>query len=293
MSTYNEKIGEIESSVSSILNQTYRNIEFIIIDDNPGYVDLKQYLGMIKDKRVRVIYNDRNMGLVTSLNKASSFVHGDFVARMDADDIAVPDRLEKQILYLEDNLLDIIGCDLQLIDEKGSVVIEKRHFPTNEKKIKMCIPWGNCLPHPTWLVKTQVYRELNGYRNIPNCEDYDFILRVLAKEKYSIGNLPYVGLKYRIRQNSISRSNLSEQYLLRVFIAKNRKRILDLSEKEILHYKSSDNFIHEQELYKRFLDRKVKLKRNMTIKSTIEVLKNKYFYLLLIEKGVLKWREAE
>ena len=68
---------------------------------------------------------------------------------------------------------------------------------------------------------------------------------------------------------------------------------MDLSEKDILHYKSSDNFIHEQELYKRFLDRKVKLKRNMTIKSTIEVLKNKYFYLLLIEYGVLKWREAE
>lgn len=99
MSTFNEKLEWVKEAIDSIINQTYRNIEFIIIVDNPNNIELKNMLEQycIEDDRIKIIVNEFNIGLVKSLNKALKICSGEFIARMDADDISVKYRLEKQL----------------------------------------------------------------------------------------------------------------------------------------------------------------------------------------------------
>ena len=105
MGVYNEKISWINESVESILHQSYQNFEFIIIDDNPSNNEVKSYLLNLKEKdeRVIVIFNDYNIGLTKSLNKGLAIAKGEYIARMDADDISFVSRFEKQVSYLDNH----------------------------------------------------------------------------------------------------------------------------------------------------------------------------------------------
>ena len=291
MSTYNESIKELDDSISSVLNQTYSNIEFIIINDNPNNHVLDEYLSNVTDDRVKIVKNEKNIGLVKSLNKALQLARGEYIARMDADDIAMPNRLEIQKSFLEQNSLDMVGCDIQLINEKGDIIKERMHFPSEHKNIQKYIQWGNCIAHPTWFVKKDVYVELKGYRNVKSCEDYDFILRVLDSSKYKLGNVPYIGLKYRIREKGISMSTDCIQYLLRRFLSKNRNRINDLSEKAIEEHQNTSDFNRNVKLYKKYKDTKTEYKKCRNVYKLSGLLFNKYLYILAIEKYHLKERE--
>lgn len=292
MSTYNESIEELKESVESILNQSYSNIEFIIINDNPENQLLKKFLKSLTDERVKVYENSHNKGLVESLNIALSHIHGHYVARMDADDISMRDRLQRQYDFLNQNSLDMVGSDIQLINEDGEVLQNRMHFPISEKDIRKCIRWGSCMPHPTWLVKTWVYKELGGYRKIPNCEDYDFILRVLVSNKVRIGNVSDVCLKYRVRETGISQSNKAQQYILRLYLSKMFTVNKLLNEQEILQYRISDEFNEEIKKYDRYIAMKKKVRRGEAVKL-FEMLFNKYFYYDVIEKFYLKYRERK
>lgn len=95
-------------------------------------------------------------------------------------------------------------------------------FPCRQYLIKRFLKWGNCIPHPTWLVRKEVYTKLNGYRDVPRCEDYDFVCRSVQNH-FKLGNVNDFILKYRIRSDSVSNSNKVEQYILRRFISENRK----------------------------------------------------------------------
>ena len=122
MSVYNEIETEVELSINSILNQTYLNLEIIIVIDNPNNEALikkiKKYSE--KDNRIKCIYNDKNIGLANSLNKGLKISTGDYIARMDADDISYPLRIEKQVEYLEKNKdIFLLGCQAEKIDDKN------------------------------------------------------------------------------------------------------------------------------------------------------------------------------
>lgn len=286
MSTYNESIIEIQESVNSILNQSYSNIEFIIIIDNPNNKELINCLQSFNDQRIRIIKNKENIGLVKSLNKAIEFSKGNFIARMDADDISELDRLECQKKYLDKENLDLVGGNLNIINENG-ISISELHFPSYQFLLKKFLKWGNCIPHPTWLVRKEVYISLNGYRNVPRCEDYDFVCRTL-QQKFKIGNVGKVVLKYRIRSDSISNSNKSAQYILRRFISKNRKEYI--SEKKIISYLNSDHFKEEVAEYEGFQILKEEIKEHPSFKKIIELCLNRNTYFLGWEKISLKIR---
>lgn len=236
MSTYNESVSELRESIESVLKQTYSNIEFVIVIDNPNNEELSVFIYSFDDPRIRVIKNDRNIGLVNSLNKAICQSKGEYLARMDADDICEVNRLKLQKEYLDKNNLDLVGGSVRLIDENGNY-ISKLHFPYKKYLIKHFLKWGNCIPHPTWLVRKEVYTKLNGYRDVPRCEDYDFVCRSVQNH-FKLGNVNDFILKYRIRSDSISNSNKVEQYILRRFISKNRKT--GVTEQEIQDYLNSD-----------------------------------------------------
>ncbi len=291
MSTFNESCEELEKSIYSILNQTYKNIEFIIVNDNPANKELDCYLACLNDSRVRIIKNKTNMGLVASLNTALKAATGLYIARMDADDISLANRIERQIDYLKKNDLDMIGADVQIINEDGVIIQEIMHFPTQHNQVCKYIKWGTCLPHPTWLVKRELYQKLNGYRDVKSCEDYDFILRALFIEKCRLGNLPEVGLQYRVRSSGISKTTESAQYVLRRFLSKNRKNIQKISDGIIKKYLNSDAFAKEDKIYLDYKKNKEEFKLNHKNKCFLKILFNKYFYITRIENYYLKKRE--
>ena len=221
MATYKESIECLKQSIESIINQTYNDFEFIIILDNP---DNKEHIAFIndyvcKDERIKFYINDKNMGLTNTLNRGLKLAEGKYICRMDADDISELYRMEHQKKYLEENDFDLIGGISQMIDEDGNTIYSIKKVLTNFKKIKKCIKYNQVISHPTWFGKKEVFDKLNGYRNMPLCEDYDFTLRAIL-QGFKISNVNECVLKYRMTKDSISRSNLFEQYLFARYITK-------------------------------------------------------------------------
>lgn len=212
MSVYNTKEEWLRLAIDSILNQSYKDIEFIIIADCPtdNSVDvIKEYAS--KDERIVFINNEHNLGLPSSLNKGIAIAKGEYIARMDSDDVALKGRLQEELDYLVNNSLDLVGGRIEEIDEND----EPTGFvtnPYNDKTIQAMVMYTNPLAHPTWLAKKEVYEVIGGYREIKNCEDYDFLLR-LSKTNYRIGQCDKVVLKYRVNKKGITQSNRLNQFL--------------------------------------------------------------------------------
>lgn len=233
MATYKEDIKFLKQSIESILNQTYKDFEYIIILDNPENQEHIQLINEYakQDQRIRFYINDKNMGLTNTLNRGLSLANGKYICRMDADDISVLNRIEIQKKYLEDNHFDLIGGVSKMIDENGNDIYSIKKVPTDFTKIKKCIKYNQVISHPTWFGKKEVFDQLGGYRNIPLCEDYDFTLRTILKG-YRISNVNVNVLNYRMTSNSISRTNLFEQYLFAQYITRqySQNKIADIAE---------------------------------------------------------------
>jgi len=213
MSTYNEPLKWIAESIESILNQTFKDFEFIIINDNPKREELGKFLENYqkKDKRIILIKNTKNIGLTKSLNKGLKKAKGKYIARMDADDISLPKRFEKQFEFLENNKnIFLIGTGAINIDENGNESTKFNPLCSSEK-IKQKLLKKNCLYHPTIMFRNEPgvdYREKMYY-----IEDYDLYLRLITKGK-SVSNIFYKLLYYRLRENSICKGNAGKQKLM-------------------------------------------------------------------------------
>lgn len=293
MSTYNETTKELDESINSILQQTYSNFEFLIINDNPNNYELEKTLKSYKDSRIKIIHNEENLGLVKSLNSGLKYCNGQYVARMDADDISCPSRIQDELLYLQNNRLDMVGSYIEAIDENGKTIKPLMRFPKNHNQIVKFMRWGSCICHPTWLLKREACFELQGYRKTPHCEDYDFILRAIA-HGYKVGNIPKVELSYRIRQSGVSKSHKAEQFLLRDYLAQNMKQIDSLTEDTITEFLNSEKFHRQLEQLSHYKNAKQMLKKGSGIeklKSTVQIPGNRFFWRDIVEKTTLLLRE--
>lgn len=211
MSIYKEKLEWIKASVGSILNQTLSDFEFIVIIDNPNISDeVIDYLASVEkqDKRLVLLFNETNVGLAESMNKGLSCAKGDYIARMDADDVAFTDRLEKQIAFLNYSNADLVGGNCVFIDEDSEEIGKNESFRT---EIEKYLPHRNVIIHPTVLVKRSVLMNVGGYRNFPCSQDYDLWLRILSAG-YKLVNLPEYILYYRKSQRSITANKRVEQF---------------------------------------------------------------------------------
>lgn len=261
MSTYKEDERLLRESIESILNQTYKDFEYIIILDYPDNDVHKRVIEeyAIKDDRIHFYINEKNMGLTDSLNRGLSLCHGEYIARMDADDISLPDRLERQMEYLEKNHYDLIGGITEMINENGTLLYSIKSVPTDPKKINKALRYSQCIAHPTWLGRKEVFEKNAGYRHMPLCEDYDFTLRAVLNG-FVISNLNEAVLKYRMTSNSISRSNLFEQYLYMSYITNEYKnnRIASVDKayayvQQHLNEKDSDKYLKANVIFNRML----------------------------------------
>ncbi len=197
MSVYNG--GEyLPDSIRSILNQTYKNFEFIIIND--GSTDkslevIEKYKS--QDKRI-VLITRENKGLVASLNEGIEKARGRYIARMDADDISMPERFEKQIDFIEKENIDICGSDTQGFNEYEELSI--RRYPESDQDIKFTLMFRSPFSHPSVLIKRIVFKTLRYREDFKCAEDYR-LWADLALNDYKMGNISRVLLKYRVHKS--------------------------------------------------------------------------------------------
>lgn len=198
----------LKEATESILNQTYKNFEFIVVDDASDDNSLK-YLSSIKDKRVKIIRNKKNIGLASSLNRALLLAKGDFIARMDADDISKPKRLEIQLHFLNNHpTTDICGLWVSLINEEGNIIGSKK-FPKSDINIKKLLNWRSPIIHPTLMAKKNFFKNLGGYdKDFDMAEDYELLLR--AKKNYKMANIPQKLLMWRYWNKRRSRTSIQK-----------------------------------------------------------------------------------
>lgn len=208
MSVFDGHIDFLKQSIESVLNQSFSDIEFIVVSDGAKqniFDTIEKYAS--SDARIRIIKNRQNIGLTKSLNIAIKEARGEFIARMDDDDISHPLRIEEQIAHLVSNEFDLIGCDCNFIDEKNNIIKEKKIiFPVNLKKRLL---QGNFFTHSTFFGKKRVFDELYDEK-FKRSQDYEFLLRIASK-KYKIGYLSRPLLLYRVSEKSISEKNAKEQ----------------------------------------------------------------------------------
>ena len=198
----------LKNAVESILQQTYKNFEFIILNDASSD-ETQKYLKNLKDQRIKLIVNKKNLGLAKSLNKTLDIAKGRFIARMDADDVSLPKRLEEQLFFLKKHpKIDLCGTWVDLIDSDGKIVGEKK-YPTKSKDVKKSIYWYTAVIHPTFMAKKTFFEKIGGYRvNYDFAEDYDLLQR--AKKIFTIVNIPKKLLLWRLQNNRRSRKNMQK-----------------------------------------------------------------------------------
>lgn len=212
MCTYKEPKEYVRQAVESILKQSFPVYEYVIVIDDPHNEEVIAYLKNTAENHpcMKLVFNERNMGLVKSLNRGLEEVTGEYICRMDADDISKENRIERQLAYLKTNHLDLIGCAVEDIDEKNQIINKAVVFPEKHEQVFEYLKYNNALVHPSWFGKKEVFDSLSGYREIKACEDYDFVVRCVLFGMM-LGNCPEVLLSYRINQHGISSTNRAMQ----------------------------------------------------------------------------------
>lgn len=199
----------VAEAVQSILDQTFPDFELIVIDDGStdGSPAILESLAA-KDVRI-IIRRQNNSGLVESLNRGCASARGQYIARMDADDISSPERLRSQVKYLDDHPeTGIVGTWFQYISADGRPG-PVCPLPTSPDVIRWFLMFGNCIAHPTVMVRREVITRLHYYRHDAVVEDYDLWVR--ASEATNLANLPEVLLRYRIVSDSVDNRDASRR----------------------------------------------------------------------------------
>lgn len=239
MSIYKESVAVVSKAIDSMRKQTYGNLEFIVLLDYPQHDEMKQYLEKVQkeDSRLKFYVNEKNLGLLYSLNRGIAFCKGELICRMDEDDYAEADRVERQIAFMKRHKLDLVGSYTNLMDMQGNLIGEVRRYPVRNESIGRFLRYTNAIPHPTWLAKKKVYEDLNGYRDIDCADDYDFLIRAYLKG-FRLGVVPKPLHRYRINQNGMTQRNIASQKVVSVYLADQLKKHRIYTVEEIAAYRA-------------------------------------------------------
>jgi glycosyltransferase involved in cell wall biosynthesis len=212
MSVFVEPEKWLRNAIDSILTQTYSNLEFLIINDNYERMLNKRVLDEYAhtDKRIRIITNQSNQGLTKSLNKGISIAQGKYIARMDADDFSLPNRIERQVAFLELNS-EVIVCGTNIayfgMEERNS----PRWIKSTNNDIKDYLFTGNCFAHPTVMMRRQILDDHNIIydESYLQAQDYDMWVKLMNHGEFQ--NLPEILVEYRVSPSQVSTKNSTAQ----------------------------------------------------------------------------------
>ncbi|PWT70527.1 MAG: glycosyl transferase family 2 [Chloroflexi bacterium] len=216
----------LPDSVESILAQSFSNFEFLIFDDGSTDRSL-QILQTYSEQDARIrVFARPHRGYVPWLNEGIRIARGEFIARMDADDIAMPDRFACQVKYMGEHPSCVaVGCDCLAIDPDGAD-LHRIGYDRNHKLDEDSLLNGESegLAHPTAMLRRETLVGIGGYREqYEFLEDYDLWFRLL--EKGQLGVIPRVLLKHRLHCNSVSHGKADQQkQMIDVIITEHRMR---------------------------------------------------------------------
>jgi glycosyltransferase involved in cell wall biosynthesis len=201
IATYNSE-DFVKETLDSVLNQTYKNTEIVLCDDasSDGTVNiLKEY--QKKNERIKIIQNDRNLGISLNMNNGIRQCSGKYIAILDADDWAYPYRIEEQVNLMEENL-KVVLCSgyMDICDEKLNVTTT-REYPLTNEEIRKIIVRYNPISHPASMWRTSELRKTTLYSDkFPIARDYDLVVRISEFGEYKNIGKPLI--KYRVREES-------------------------------------------------------------------------------------------
>lgn len=263
----------LRDCIESILNQTYKNFEFIIINDGSEDTSLsiiKEYA--LIDKRINFI-NQKNIGLTRSLNKGLKKAKGDWIARIDCDDISLPKRLELQLNYALKENVGLVGCQSKIISNDSSK-IKKVVLPTKSKKIiQNLVRQKKFFSHSSVLFNKNLVLSLGGYRKwMQRSQDYDLWLRI--SEVSQIGCIDYFGIYLRDHNNRISNKDKGitqrifahtslVSYMIRKYYGKKYDPLLKNSSKKFLYFMKFVSVILEESNTLTFYEKIFDFKNNL------------------------------
>jgi glycosyltransferase involved in cell wall biosynthesis len=208
MTVYNgEKY--LREAVDSILNQTFEDFEFIIVDD-ASTDETWKILNNYSDRRIRLLRNSRNLRQTLSANRGISVARGQYIARQDADDISLPDRFSEQVLFFKKHPeIGFVGTNYCLIDYNGRK-LDDVHLPSTPETVERTIFEWNCTCNGSIMFPRRHLEHINPYRpQFDQSEDYDFLLRLT--ELNGGTNLPQCLYLHRYHVDSLSITSLTRQ----------------------------------------------------------------------------------
>jgi glycosyltransferase involved in cell wall biosynthesis len=208
MAAYN-KSGHIREAIESILKQTMRDFELIVVDD-VSTDDTVSIIKSIEDPRIVLILNDVNSGPAPTRNKAVAAARGEYLAIMDADDIALPERFQKETDFLDTHPEHgLVGGAFYVIDENGTRLQLVRVL-TEDREIREGLQKQNWFGHSTVMIRRAIFNELGGYDTaFKYAHDYELMIRVA--EKYKVANLNEPLCLWRSSPGNISNAKTGEQ----------------------------------------------------------------------------------
>lgn len=194
----------MREAIDSVIKQTYKNCEVIVVNDGSTDNGKTERIALSYGNSIRYYYK-KNSGVADALNFGITVASGQYIARMDADDVALPDRIAVEVKYMEDHPeIDVVASSYILIDEKGRLIKEElKSFSCEE--IKYELVFDNPICHPTVMFRKSVFDEGWLYRNV-FAEDYDMWTRLAVCKRFTV--MPDVLLKYRVHADNLSNVNV-------------------------------------------------------------------------------------
>lgn len=192
----------LHSAIESILSQSFKDFDLLIIDD--GSTDSSySIIHSFNDSRIQYLKNEQNVGIVDTLNKGLDMIASSYIVRMDSDDWAYPNRIEKQVAFMDQHpKIAISGTSIQKFNENRNLKII--NVKTDPQDIKTQLLFDNALMHPTVIMRNSVLNQSNYRYNNEHIAMEDFGLWQNVSLKHELGNLSDVLLKYRVNNEGIS-----------------------------------------------------------------------------------------
>jgi glycosyltransferase involved in cell wall biosynthesis len=196
----------LRETMESLLHQTFGNFELVIVND--GSTDTTEdIIRSFTDSRIVYTKNEKNEGLVFTLNKGLQLSSGEYIARMDGDDICLPQRFQRQLDFFTAHPdADFVATQIELVDEKGDFIgyWEEEKAAISPQQIRRQLPKDNCIAHPTVMGKAVLFKQYKYDKAQSHAEDYDLWLRLQA-DKITMYKVDEVLVKHRIVTNSFTR----------------------------------------------------------------------------------------
>lgn len=200
----------LRQAVGSILQQSAALLELVVVED-PSEVSAAALLAEFADPRLRHLANTQRTSLVDQRNRCWRATDAEFIALLDADDIAEPDRLQQQVQFLQANPdVDVVGSQLRVIDDTGND-IGYRSYPIEHEQILSSMPYCNAIPQPGAMLRRRALVAVGGYqyRKYPVASDYDLWSR-MAIAGMRFANSPESLTRYRLHENSLKATRLRD-----------------------------------------------------------------------------------